>query len=76
MNMKTVFSLLIALFLVSNINITTSNAQDSPQWHLPDGVRARLGKGVIHEIAYSPDGSQLAVGGDIGIWIYDADNGH
>ena len=75
MNMRTVFSLLIALFLVPTLNITTSNAQDSPQWHLPDGARARLGKGSIHEIAYSPDGSRLAVGSSIGIWVYDANTG-
>ena len=69
--MRTVFSLLIVLFLVSTLNIPTSYAQDSPQWHLPEGVKARLGKGTIEEIAYSPDGTRLAVGGGIGIWLYD-----
>ena len=75
MNMKTVFSFLIVLFLVSSLNITTSFAQDFPRWGLPDGARARLGKGTINGIAYSPDGSRLAVGGSIGIWVYDADTG-
>ena len=75
MNMRTVFSLLIALFLVSTLNITTSFAQDSTQVNLPDGARARLGKGRIVQIAYSPDGSRLAVGSSIGIWIYDARTG-
>ena len=70
-NMRTVFSVLIVLLLVSTINITTSDAQDSPQWHLPDGARARLGKGTIEQIAYSPDGRRLAVAGGIGIWLYD-----
>ena len=63
------------LFLFSTVNITTSFAQDSPQWDLPDGARARLGKGTIRDIAYSPDGTRLAVGGSLGIWIYDADTG-
>ena len=35
---------------------------DSPQWHLPDGVKVRLGKGKINQIMYSPDGAMLAVG--------------
>ena len=75
LNMRTVISLLITLFFVSTFNITTSFAQDSPQWQLPDGARARLGKGIITEIVYSPDGSRLAVAGGIGIWIYDAVTG-
>ncbi|MDE0482857.1 MAG: T9SS type A sorting domain-containing protein [Candidatus Poribacteria bacterium] len=31
----------------------------------------RLGKGEANEIAYSPDGTKLAVASDIDIWIYD-----
>ena len=53
----------------------TDNAQDSTQWHLPEGASARLGKGTIGEIAYSPDGGRLAVASGIGIWIYDASTG-
>ena len=62
---------LITLFCVSTLNITTTLAQDSPQWHLPDDAIARFGKGGINEITYSPDGSLLAVGSEIGIWLYD-----
>ncbi len=54
-------------------------AQDSPQWHLPEGAKARLGKGGVNRIAYFPDGTRLAVASGIGIWIYDAqtlDLGH
>ena len=47
----------------------------NPQWSLPDGAIARLGKGSINEIEYSPDGSKLAVASSIGIWIYDAQTG-
>ncbi len=39
---------------------------------LPEGARARLGKGGVGEVRYSPDGSLLAVANAIGIWIYDA----
>ena len=54
------------LFLAYN-----SFAQDSPQWHLPEGATARLGKGWLYEIQYSPDGTRLAAAGALGIWIYD-----
>lgn len=44
---------------------------DAPQWHLPKDVKARLGKGRIFDIAYSPDSKQLAVASATGIWFYD-----
>ena len=70
--MRTVFFLLLVLFIGSAFNVTMSDAQDFSRWNLPDGATARLGKGTIKAIAYSPDGSQLAVAGGAGIWIYDA----
>ncbi len=39
---------------------------------LPDGSIARLGKGSVDEIAFSPDGKILAVASSIGVWLYDA----
>ena len=45
---------------------------DYQTWHLPEGAIARLGKGRIQEVAFSPDGSLLAVASRIGIWLYDA----
>ena len=45
---------------------------DYSRWGLPDGVHKRIGKGSITgNIAFSPDGSQLAVASSIGIWLYD-----
>ena len=46
-------------------------AQDSPQWHLPEGAKMRLGKGKIRDIKYSPDGTTMAVAINIGVWLYD-----
>ncbi|MDE2889987.1 MAG: hypothetical protein OXR72_17430, partial [Gemmatimonadota bacterium] len=47
-------------------------------WNLPQHAVARLGKGTLsgrsYAIAYSPDGSRLAVGSHVGIWLYDAGN--
>ena len=73
--MKTrLYSILIALFVTLTF-ATSSLAQDSPQWHLPEGAKMRLGKGAADEIAYSPDGTKLAVASALGIWIYDAQTG-
>ena len=46
-----------------------------PQWELPKAAKARLGKGDINAIQFSPDGMQLAVATDIGVWLYDAKTG-
>ncbi|MDE0299129.1 MAG: cohesin domain-containing protein [Candidatus Poribacteria bacterium] len=65
--MKTILCSLMLLSLIP----PTAFSQHSPQWGLPEGVRARLGKGVAEDIRYSPDGSRLAVASGIGIWLYD-----
>ena len=44
---------------------------DYRTWHLPDGVIARLGKGSLGDVAFSPDGQRLAVASGIGVWLYD-----
>ncbi len=46
-------------------------AQDPMQWNLPEDAKARIGKGKINAIQYSPDGTILAVASNIGIWFYD-----
>ena len=57
-------------------NQVGSNNVDYTQWSLPENVKARLGKGEITgNVAYSPDGTRLAIAGSIGIWIYDAHTG-
>ena len=50
-------------------------AQDSTQFSLPEGAIARLGKGTLGKIHFSPDGSRLAVSSSIGIWFYDPKTG-
>ncbi len=47
----------------------------NPQWNLPDGAKARFGKGSVEKIQYSPDGNVLAVVSTIGVWLYDAHTG-
>jgi len=41
---------------------------------VPAKPTARLGKGTVGGIAYSPDGNLLAVGSSVGIWLHDANN--
>ena len=52
--------------------MNTQNLQPYTQWQLPPGALARLGKGAITDIQYSPDGTRLAVATYIGVWLYDA----
>ena len=48
-------------------------AQNSAYIGLPEGAKARLGKGSIRKLAYTPDGNHLIVASSIGIWTYNAD---
>ena len=65
------FSLLTLIF-VTLLFLSDTFAQDYTRWGLPEGAKARLGKGWISgNIAYSPDGTRLAVASSIGIWLYD-----
>ena len=58
------------------MSLQTSYAQDYARWGLPEGAKVRLGKGWISgNIAYSPDGTLLAVASSIGVWLYDANTG-
>ena len=52
-----------------------SFAQKYTRWGLPEGSLARLGKGRIGQILYSPDGTLLAVNSGVGVWLYDAETG-
>ena len=76
----------LALLFVCGLFVQTSVAQEYTRWSLPEEAKARLGKGWIFDIAYfpstvqvqiaySPDGTRLAVASSIGIWLYDAHTG-
>ena len=50
--------------------------QEIPKSELPKGAKYRFGKSSITgNVAFSPDGTRLAVAGDIGTWIYDVQTG-
>ena len=68
---STQFSILTVLVIFSLFSLNVF-AQDYTQFSLPEGAKARLGKGWISgDIAYSPDSTRLAVASSIGIWLYD-----
>ena len=50
-------------------------AEDWTKWELPKAAKARLGKGGIRAMQFSPDGTLLAIGSTIGVWLYDAKTG-
>ena len=69
--MKKITNFIYVLSLISILSLPNSFAQDYTQMGLPEGAIARLGKGYINDIEYSPDGRQLAVATSIGVWLYD-----
>ena len=74
--MKTVRFLQIGLLLTAALSVPRSFAQDYTRWGLPEGAKARLGKGWISgNVAYSQNGQWIAVGSSIGVWLYDANSG-
>ena len=67
--------LLLTIFLSIAAILSTSFAQDNTKVGLPEGAIARLGKGGINLMRFSPDGTRLVVGTDVAVWIYDVPDG-
>jgi WD40 repeat protein len=44
---------------------------DVATWALPEGAIARLGRGSVGNMAFSPDGQYFAIGSWIGLWLYE-----
>ncbi|MDE0018115.1 MAG: sigma-70 family RNA polymerase sigma factor [Candidatus Poribacteria bacterium] len=54
---------------------TEESVKNYQKWALPKAAKARLGKGSIRAIQFSPDGTQLSVSSNIGVWLYDVQTG-
>ena len=67
-----IFRLLVLLTVVFHVS---GYAQEIAQNGLPDEAIARLGKGGINLMQFSPDGEYLVVGTDVGVWVYDTKTG-
>ena len=68
------FSMIIHFLILACLTDGTF-AQEYTEFNLPEDAKRRLGKGKIVDMAYSPDGTRLAVATSIGIWIYDSQTG-
>ena len=77
MKAKVFFSFMfLSVSMFVCVSHTAAEYERHTQFSLPEGAKARLGKGSLTgNIAYSPDGTRLAVASSIGIWIYDAQTG-
>ena len=71
--MKAVFALL--LLVSSSLYLPNAFPQEDIKGYLPEGAKARVGKGYVYDIAFSPDNTKLAVASSIGVWIYDKQTG-
>ena len=68
-------SSILMIFTVSTLFLPKAFAQSYIQWDLPEGAKARLGKGYVGGLKFSADGSRLMVDNSVGIWVYDAHSG-
>ncbi len=68
--------LLFVVFLSLTFLVPPSFAQSETQVNLSEGAIARLGKGKITKLQFLENGNLLAVGSDIGVWIYEVDTGN
>lgn len=64
------------LQLLSTERGEVNKTENYPQWHLPIEAKMRFGKGGMENIQFSPDGTHLAVGSSLGVWIYDVETGN
>ena len=69
--MKITVALLILLVLL----LPNAYPEEYTQWGLPEGAVARIGKGSIRTICFSPDITRVAVSSRIGVWFYDTATG-
>lgn len=68
---KTTFLYIVHLFILCLL-LSNGFAQEyTAKWHLPEGAKARLGRGKLNNVIFSPDGTRIAVSTAIGIWVYD-----
>lgn len=48
-----------------------ADRNDVTTWALPEGAIARLGRGSVRDMAFSPNGQYFAVASAIGLWLYE-----
>ena len=66
---------ILTLVFITLTFVPNTFAQAVFQRDLPEGAKAKIGKGSIESFAYSPDGVRLACASETGIWMYNAHSG-
>ena len=61
--------------LLMQTNQVLANQRDYTGWGLPEGAKARLGKGTFTDMQLSHDGTRLAIASSAGVWLYDVSTG-
>ncbi len=72
-------SAIAALMVIVLLMLThrgLADQKDYTQWGLPDGAKARIGKGTFTDMQLSPDGTRLAIASSAGVWLYDVSTGN
>ena len=52
-------------------SVAPSSDIDQTLLPLPEGAISRFGRGMVEDLAFSPDGYQLVVGARTGMWWYE-----
>ncbi|RKU19176.1 hypothetical protein C6503_08130 [Candidatus Poribacteria bacterium] len=68
-------AILMIIVLPMLANQVLANQETYTRWGLPDGAKARIGKGVFTDMQLSPDGTRLAIASSTGVWLYDVSTG-
>ena len=66
---------ILTFFTVLSLFLPNAFAQNYTQWDLPEGAKARLGKGYVGGLKFSADGNRLMVRNSVGTWVYDTHSG-
>ncbi len=66
---------LIVVVLLILTNQGLANQNDYTSWGLPEGAKARIGKGIFTDMQLSRDGTRLAIASSTGVWLYDVSTG-
>lgn len=68
-------AVLMITVLLMQTHQVLADREDYTQWGLPEGAKARLGKGVFTDMQLSSDGTRLAIASSAGVWLYDVSTG-
>ena len=72
---SSVIAVLMMVALLIQTHRVLANPEDYTRWGLPEGAKARIGKGTFTDMQLSTDGTRLAIASSAGVWLYDVSTG-